>query len=51
MLKRSAPPVDQPWLSIRDVAARDDHRGGWLPTFAKLDAFIADSSYGEHQKC
>jgi uncharacterized protein YndB with AHSA1/START domain len=23
-----------------DVAARDDHQGGWLPTFAKLDAFI-----------
>jgi uncharacterized protein YndB with AHSA1/START domain len=23
-----------------DVAARDDHQGGWLPTFAKLAAFI-----------
>lgn len=26
---------------FRDVAVRDDHEGGWLPTFAKLDAFIA----------
>jgi uncharacterized protein YndB with AHSA1/START domain len=23
-----------------DVASRDDHEGGWLPTFAKLDAFL-----------
>ncbi len=26
---------------FRDVAVRDDHEGGWLPTFAKLDAFMA----------
>jgi uncharacterized protein YndB with AHSA1/START domain len=25
-----------------DAAARDDHRGGWLPTFAKLAAFLKD---------
>jgi uncharacterized protein YndB with AHSA1/START domain len=23
-----------------DAAARDDHQGGWLPTFAKLEAFL-----------
>ena len=23
-----------------DVAARDDHRGGWLPTFEKLNDYL-----------
>ncbi len=28
---------------FRDVAVRDDHEGGWRPTFDKLDAFIAEA--------
>jgi uncharacterized protein YndB with AHSA1/START domain len=26
-----------------DQAARDSHEGGWLPTFVKLDAFMAQT--------